>query len=222
MSCNYCSKNCSAKTTQPQRRWWQWFSHKNHNIADPLSNKATVALVGSPNVGKSVLFNALTSHYVTVSNYPGTTVDISTGKMTVGEQAIAILDTPGMYSLLPITEEEKVGRDLLMTTDLDVVIHVVDAKHLGRMLNFTLQLLEAGLPVLLAVNLIDEADHLGIKINDQDLQDKLGIPVVLMAAAHNIGVQELKTKVLDYVESCRLSSTHRNSHQPDQVSIIKR
>lgn len=222
MSCNYCSKNCSSKTSSSPRPWWKWFKPKSDRHTPALFNKPTVALVGSPNVGKSVLFNALTSHYVTVSNYPGTTVDITTGDMIIGDKAIAIVDTPGMYSLLPITEEEKVGRDLLMTRGIDLVIHVVNAQHLGRMLNLTLQLLEAGLPVLLAVNLIDEADHLGIKINAKDLQERLGIPVVLMAAAHNIGVQELKTKVVDYVESSSLLSTDRNSDRPDPISVIER
>jgi ferrous iron transport protein B len=173
-------------------------------------------------VGKSVLFNALTSRYVTVSNYPGTTVDVSRGQMQVGETAIAVLDTPGMYSLMPITEEERVGRDLLLRTPPDLVIHVVDAKHLGRMLNFTLQLLEAGLPVLLVVNLIDEAYQLGIEINADRLQKQLGIPVVLTAAARNIGVQELKCKVADYVESSRVSSRDRNRDRPDRISVRKR
>lgn len=140
----------------------------------------------------------------------------------IGDKAIAIIDTPGMYSLLPITEEEKVGRDLLMTRAIDLVINVVNAQHLGRMLNLTIQLIEAGLPVILAVNLIDEADHMGIKINAKDLQERLSIPVVLMAAAHDIGVKELKTKVVDYVESSSLFSTHRNSDRPDPISVIER
>lgn len=222
MSCNHCSKNCSGQTSSSPRPWWKWWRPKSDRHFSAVSNKPTVALVGSPNVGKSVLFNALTSYYATVANYPGTTVDISTGDMIIGDKAIAIIDTPGMYSLLPITEEEKVGRDLLMTRGIDLVIHVVNAQHLGRMLNLTLQLLEAGLPVLLAVNLIDEADHLGIKINAEDLEEKLGIPVVLMAAAHNIGVQELKTKVVDYVESSSVSSDHRNSDRSHRISVIER
>jgi ferrous iron transport protein B len=217
MSCNHCPKTCSARTLRPQTSRRNWFGRRRDRDADISAPLPTVALVGSPNVGKSVLFNALTSRYVTVSNYPGTTVDVSRGQMQVGETAIAVLDTPGMYSLLPITEEERVGRDLLLASPPDLAVHVVDAKHLGRMLNFTLQLIEAGLPVLLVVNLIDEAYQLGIEIDAGRLQKQLGIPVVLTAAARNIGVQELKGKVADYVESSQIPAGGRNRDRSDRV-----
>lgn len=223
MSCHHCPKSCPTRISPRRRSWRDWFgSRRTRDAAEISTPLPTVALVGSPNVGKSVLFNALTSRYVAVSNYPGTTVDVSRGQMRVGETAIAVLDTPGMYSLLPITEEERVGRELLLRTPPDLVIHVVDAKHLWRMLNFTLQLLEAGLPVLLVVNLIDEAYQLGIEIDADRLQKQLGIPVVLTAAARNIGVQELKCKVADYVESSRLSPRDRNRDRRDRISVRKR
>jgi len=113
-----------------------------------------VAIVGNPNVGKSVLFNRLTGTYVTVSNFPGTTVELSHGKGQVGGVEVAMVDTPGTYGLLPISEEERVARRVLLEEKPDVVVHVVDGKNLERMLPMTLQLIDADLPVVLDVNLM--------------------------------------------------------------------
>src|SRR5271169_4708437 len=129
------------------------------------SCKLKVALVGNPNVGKSVLFNALTGAYVTVSNYPGTSVEVARGSATIDGEQYEIIDTPGMYSLLPITEEERVARDILLNESPDVVFHVLDARNLERMLTMTLQLVEAGLPVVLVVNIMDEAERMGLSID---------------------------------------------------------
>jgi ferrous iron transport protein B len=179
-----------------------------------------IALVGMPNVGKSVVFNGLTGTYVTVSNYPGTTVEISRGEMKIGNTPIAVVDTPGMYSLIPITEEEKVSRDLLMGEWFDLVIHVVDAKNLSRMLPLTFQLIETGLPVLLAINMMDEARQLGLAIQTEDLETKLGIPIVTMAAALNQGLRLLKERIINHVESSNLSATNRERHFQNRVSIL--
>jgi len=148
--------------------------------------------VGNPNVGKSVLFNALTGAYVTVSNYPGTSVEVSRGTVLVNGVQCEIVDTPGMYSILPITEEERVAREILLHESPDVVVHVLDARNLERMLSMTLQLIEAGLPVILVINIMDEAERMGISIDIPLLQEKLGIPVVGTAAAKKRGLQELK------------------------------
>jgi ferrous iron transport protein B len=157
-----------------------------------------IVLVGNPNVGKSALFNRLTGSYVVVSNYPGTTVEVSRGKCQIGTEEFQIEDTPGMYSLRPITEEEQVSRDILLTGGAEVVLHVVDAKNLKRMLSFTLQLAEAGLPVVLVLNMIDEANQLKIDINTQLLEKKLGIPVVAISALSGQGVAQLKGKIAVY------------------------
>src|SRR5512142_2753632 len=108
------------------------------------SGLPVVAIVGNPNVGKSVTFNRLTGMYAAVSNYPGTTVEVSRGKATLRGITFEVVDTPGMYALLPITEEERVARAILLAETPVVVLHVVDAKNLERMLPFTLQLIEAG------------------------------------------------------------------------------
>jgi ferrous iron transport protein B len=157
-----------------------------------------VALVGNPNVGKSVLFNALTGAYVTVSNYPGTSVEVARGTAVIEGEQYEIIDTPGMYSLLPITEEERVARDILLNESPDVVIHVLDARNLERMLTMTLQLVEAGLPVALVVNIMDEAERMGLVIDLPLLQEKLGIPVIGAATAKKRGLTEIRRTITAY------------------------
>ena len=208
MDCHNCHQSC-----QPKRHIKGWkifgFGSKNLNKNNiDRDSQTTVALVGSPNVGKSLLFNLLTGTYVTVSNYPGTTVEVVKGNRTIAGAKVTFMDTPGMYSLIPITEEESVTRDLITNEKVDLVIHVVDAKHLGRMLNLTLQLIEAHLPVLLVVNMIDEAEKFGIWVNENQLTYQLGIPVVTMSATHKVGLKKLIAKIADYVQSISLSPTY--------------
>lgn len=159
---------------------------------------AKIVLVGSPNVGKSVLFNEFTGAYVAVSNYPGTTVDVSRGYSKFASKNFEVIDTPGLYSLLPITDEERVTRQLLFAEKPDVVIHVIDAKNIARMLSLTLQLIDAGLPVVLVLNMIDEAEQQGVYIKKANLAEKLGIPVVVTSAIHKYGLKELKNTIAQY------------------------
>lgn len=159
-----------------------------------------IAIVGSPNVGKSVMFNNLTGKYATVSNYPGTTVEVYRGKGKIGNEEFEIIDTPGMYSLLSITEEENVARKILLDETPCVILHVIDAKNLERMLPLTLQLLEAGLPVILALNIIDEARSLGISINVARLEEELNIPAVETVSTTSEGLDILKGKIEEYVK----------------------
>jgi ferrous iron transport protein B len=157
-----------------------------------------VLIVGSPNVGKSVIFGRLTGKYVIVSNYPGTTVEISRGKTEIGGETVEVLDTPGMYSLQPSSEEERVGRRVLMNdTATSAVVHVVDAKNLERMLAFTLQLIEAGLPVVLAVNMSDEASKLGLDVDVERLSQRLGVPVVATVATSGRGIDALRSAIAE-------------------------
>ena len=160
-----------------------------------------VSIVGSPNVGKSVVFNNLTGAYVTVSNYPGTTVDVSKGKAKIEGEEFEIMDTPGMYSLLPITEEEKVARSILFTEKPEVILQVVDAKNLERMLPLTLQFIEAGLPTILELNMMDETEMAGIKIDVKQLEKELGIPVVATVATTGHGMETLRRRLAEYVIS---------------------
>ncbi|TNF45366.1 ferrous iron transport protein B [bacterium] len=167
-------------------------SHKQENSTQHATgDEKRVLMVGNPNVGKSALFNRLTGRYVVVSNYPGTTVAVSKGRMKHGGKDFSIIDTPGMYSLYPITEEERVGRKMILEEDHDVVLHVVDAKNLSRMLPFTLQLLEAGLPLILVLNIMDEAKEAGLSIDMETLEKRLGIPVVPTVSISGKGVRRL-------------------------------
>lgn len=160
-----------------------------------------IAIVGSPNVGKSVLFNNLTGSYATVSNYPGTTVEVSRGKGKIGDEEFEVIDTPGMYSLLPITEEERVARSILLDEQPAVILHVVDAKNLERMLPLTLQLLEAGLPVISVLNIMDEAQKAGIKIDSRHLEKELGIPVVETVSTTGKGMDVLRGRIEEYAKA---------------------
>ena len=167
-------------------------------ILEPTGAEEKILLVGSPNVGKSVIFGHLSGRYVTVSNYPGTTVEVTKGKGKIRQKEVGVIDTPGMYSLVPITEEERVARDILLEERPKVVVQVVDAKNLERMLHLTLQLIEADVPVLLDLNLMDEAEKSGMSINLDILRKDLGIPVVSTVAIENKGLDHLEQNILKY------------------------
>lgn len=158
-----------------------------------------IMIVGSPNVGKSVLFNNLTKSYVNVSNYPGTTVEVYRGQARIGEEAFEVIDTPGMYSLHSLTEEEKVARQILFSESPAVVLHVIDAKNLERMLSMTLQLIEAGLPIILVLNIMDEAEKAGMKIDLTKLETETRIPVVGTISTTGKGMDILKGRIEQYV-----------------------
>ncbi|ACK65845.1 small GTP-binding protein [Rippkaea orientalis PCC 8801] len=214
MSCNRCPEPCqlpSNNVNKLRSLWKRFWPQKrptaSHQLA-PLPSQATIALVGSPNVGKSLLFNLLTGGYTTVSNYPGTTVEIAKSQGIIGGQKVTIIDTPGMYSLMSMTEEEQFTRDFLLTEPIDLVIHVIDAKHLSRMLALTFQLMETQIPVLLAVNMLDEAEKSGIWVNEKQLEASLGIPVVTLSAAQKRGIQTLTAKVANYVYTPALSYSY--------------
>jgi len=162
----------------------------------PALNSLRVALVGSPNVGKSALFNRLTGRYVTVSNYPGTSVAISRGFGLIGDRHVEVLDTPGLYSLTSVTEEQDVVRRFLLDGGADVLVHVVDAKNLPRMLALTLQLVELGRPMVVAVNMMDEALRLGLTLDAPGLSRRLGVPVVPIVAVEGKGIADLRQAIV--------------------------
>ena len=165
--------------------------------AEPRLGARKLGIVGNPNVGKSLIFNSLTGAHAVVSNYPGTTVDVTRGRMR-GSVPVDVVDTPGMYSLLPITEEERVARRLLLSEKPDVVLQVADARNLERMLSFTLQLLEAGLPLVLALNMMDEAESAGLKIDVNMLEEALAIPVLATVAASGSGIEQLRQRLVAF------------------------
>ncbi len=157
-----------------------------------------IILVGNPNVGKSVIFNHFSDSYAVVSNYPGTTVAISKGKTKIGEKEFEIIDTPGMYSLQPITDEERVSQNYLFDNKAYVYLHVIDAKNLQRMLPLTLQLIEAQVPLILVLNMMDEAQHRGVSINASRLEKMLGIPVICTTSINGEGLDKLEDAIAGY------------------------
>ncbi len=167
-------------------------------MSDSPAVPPKIVLVGNPNVGKSVLFNVLTGAYTTVSNYPGTSVEVARGHCNIATDRYEILDTPGMYSLLPMTEEERVARKILLTEDPHAVVHVIDARNIERMLPLTLQLIEAGLPVILVINILDEAKRLGMQLDLEVLQSHLGVPVIGAVMKKRIGLESLRQTIADY------------------------
>ena len=156
----------------------------------------TVVRVGQPNVGKSVIFGRLTGKYANVSNYPGTTVEVSAGVITLGDRKFNIIDTPGVNSLHPHSEDERVTRDILLEKRPDVIIQVADTKNISRALVLTSQLLEFGLPLILCLNMADEADQVGISIRQKELSDTLGIDVIRTVAPEGEGMTKLTNAIL--------------------------
>lgn len=158
-------------------------------------DKKVAVLVGNPNVGKSVVFSALTGYYREVSNYPGTTVDISIGTIKIGGEEWVLLDTPGANSLTPLSEDEKVTKDIILDVRPDTIIQVGDGKNLKRSLMLLLCLSEHDIPVVLDINMMDETRNRLIDIDIAGLSKELGIPVVSTVAPERRGIKELKSEI---------------------------
>ena len=181
-------------------------SHGSHAAPHEHPARKRALLVGSPNVGKSVLFGALTGHYVTVSNYPGTTVEITRGKITFdkaegsttegSDHAVEpweLLDSPGTNNLVAMSEDEAVTRDILLTERQDALVQVGDAKNLARTLLMTFQLAELGVPFLLNLNMMDEAAARGLTLDFEALRQELtGIEVNSSAAIRGEGIEPIR------------------------------
>ena len=164
-------------------------SNDGEQYRDSQLNK--VLLIGNPNVGKSALFGLLTGKYVTVSNYPGTTVEVTYGNAELNKVRTLVIDTPGVNSLVPMSEDEKVTRDILLTDRAGVVVQVADTKNLRRGLLITLQLAEMGVPFILDLNMDDEARSRGILVDQEALSRILGIEVVKTVAIRKSGIDKL-------------------------------
>ncbi len=166
----------------------------------------TVAVAGNPNTGKSTLFNGLTGAGQQVGNYPGITVQRKTGRCRFGEREATVVDLPGTYSLAAASPDEEVVLDALTghiegTPKPDVVICVVDATNLRRNLFLVSQIAEVGVPLVVALNMTDEAEAMGIRIDARRLSERLGVPCVATVAARGLGLDELKAAVATALDS---------------------
>jgi small GTP-binding protein len=180
------------------------------------STRRRAVLVGNPNVGKSVVFGALTGTYVTVSNYPGTTVEITRGQVNLGEPAGVweLLDTPGTNNLVPMSEDEAVTRDILLSEPHDALIQVGDAKNLVRTLLMTLQLAELGVPFCLNLNMMDEARARGMVLDLPGLELALGgVRVNATTAIDGEGLDGLRAYL------CEPHGSDRG-HQPLSCAVV--
>jgi ferrous iron transport protein B len=179
-----------------------------------------IVLMGNPNVGKSVVFSRLTGANVISSNYPGTTVDFSKGKMRLDGKTIEIIDAPGTYSLEPSNKAEEVASEML--NDADVVINVVDSTNLERNLYLTLELLERNIPVVIALNIWDETKHLGININQKELEKILGVPAIPIVALTGEGIKELVSKIKKAKSPKKIKPTIEEGRWIEIGHIIKK
>ncbi|AOY76203.1 ferrous iron transport protein B [Clostridium formicaceticum] len=163
-----------------------------HGVASVIEipeGSKKIVLVGNPNVGKSVFFNAFTGMYVDVSNFPGTTVDISHGKY----KDDVVIDTPGVYGVSSFNDEERVARDVILYGD--IIVNVVDAVHLERDLFLTQQIIDMGKPVVVALNMMDDVKRNGLKIDVKKLSKQLGVEVISTTATKGEGIQEVKEAI---------------------------
>lgn len=185
------------------------FDHHKHLQKTPLvaeSTKTKLALVGNPNVGKSVIFNYLSGLYVDVSNYPGTTVEYSQGHY----KQYIIYDTPGVYGISSFSAEENVTRDVVL--EADIILNIVDSVHLERDLFLTQQLIDMGKRVSVILNFQDELNHQGIGIDIQRLSQSLGVPVFQTSAVQKSGFEHLDEAIEQARTGMIDPALHKNLH----------
>ena len=177
----------------------------------------TIALAGNPNCGKTTLFNALTGANQYVGNWPGVTVEKKEGKLK-GHKDVAIMDLPGIYSLSPYTLEEVVARNYLINERPDAIINIVDGTNIERNLYLSTQIMELGIPVIMAVNMIDLLAKNGIELNIAKLSEKLGCEVVEISALKGTGIKEAAEKAVKLAESKKVNKlAHKFSDEVESV-----
>ena len=150
-----------------------------------------VALIGQPNCGKSTLFNQVAGYKAETGNFTGTTVTFTESSVRVGGETVEVVDLPGTYTLAGTNPAEREASRYLISEDIDVIINVLDASHVAQGLELTLELLALNVPVIVAMNMMDEASRLGLTIDGPALQEKLGVPVVPLVASRGRGVRGL-------------------------------
>ncbi|MEK7813827.1 MAG: ferrous iron transporter B [Candidatus Desantisbacteria bacterium] len=173
-------------------------------------------LMGNPNVGKSVVFSRLTGVHVVSSNYPGTTVEFTKGYMNLDGKTIEVIDVPGVYTLEPVSKAEEIACEMLNTDS--VVINVVNATNLIRSLNLTLQLIKKKIPMIIALNLWDEAEHIGIQIDAEKLEQILGVPCIPICALTGEGFKGLVSRIKEAAQGTYEYEEHERLHEAGNIT----
>ena len=178
-----------------------------------------IALAGNPNSGKTTLFNALTGSNQFVGNWPGVTVEKKEGKLK-GHKDVALMDLPGIYSLSPYTLEEVVARNYLINERPDAIINIVDGTNIERNLYLSTQIMELGIPVIMAVNMLDVLEKRGDKIHINKLSEKLGCEVVEISALKGTGIRDLANKAVKLAESKKKNTVvHKFANEVEEVIV---
>ena len=180
----------------------------------------SIALVGNPNSGKSTLFNALTGSTQFVGNWPGVTVEKKEGKTEIAKERVKVVDLPGIYSLSPYSNEEIISRDFIVDENPDVVIDIVDATNLERNLYLTTQVIELGVPVVVALNMMDVVRAKGEELSAKALSKELGCPVVEISAMRKEGIEELKKAVMDVASGATKVSKSNFAYSEDVTNAL--
>lgn len=181
----------------------------------------TIGLAGNPNCGKTTLFNALTGAKLKVGNWPGVTVEKKTGSYPYENMEVEIVDLPGIYSLSATSLDEKIAREYVLSGEPDLVVNIVDASNLERNLYLTIQLIEMGAPLVVALNMMDIVRQHKTKIDIKALEESLGCPVIPIVAKKNKGVDELKEAIAGQARAKRLPSL-KISYPPEIRKAIDR
>lgn len=196
-----------------------------------MSDIIKVGFIGNPNCGKTTLFNAFTGANLKVANWPGVTVEKKEGYTTYEGRQFRLIDLPGIYSLTSYTMEETVSRECIMSEEVDVIVDVVDASCLERNLYLTLQLIELGKPVILALNMMDIVEDRGMEIDLHRLPEMLGIPAIPVSARKKTGLSILMHAVAHHSEyagqgpfihhHCGKHSSHRHNHHEEYAMVYE-
>ena len=204
-------------------------TREKNNQTNNNSKIINVGFIGNPNCGKTTLFNAYTGANLKVANWPGVTVEKKEGKTFYKGQEFRLIDLPGIYSLSSYTMEETVSRDCILSDEVDVIVDVIDASSLERNLYLTLQLLELGKPVVLALNMMDIVEERGLELDLHRLPEMLGIPVIPVSARKRTGLSILMHAVAHHNDPdvqdplihhhTGKSSHHRHDHHSEYAMV---
>lgn len=191
-----------------------------------MKKEIQVGFAGNPNCGKTTLFNAYTGANLKVANWPGVTVEIKEGILQMQDIVFKIMDLPGIYSLTSYTMEEKLSREYILHSGVDIIVNVVDASNLERNLYLTLQLIELGKPVVMALNMMDIVEKRRIRLNHRMLEERLGIPVIPVSARKRTGLDALMKAVenaisdkISFPDRQERAREKKNSSRSKQIGI---